>query len=62
MLCQSGSESIDHVINQCGMINRSDAVLENLFVLSEEETYEVLARIDQFEKLVKEQEQEQSSV
>ena len=52
-LCQSGSESIDHVINHCGMINRSDAVLENLFVLSEEETYEVLARIDQFEKLVK---------
>ena len=60
-LCETGSESTDHVLNQCRMISRNEAVFENLYGGTEEEVYQVLYRVEQFQNLIKEREKERSS-
>ena len=60
-LCETGSESTDHVLNQCRMISRNEAVFENLSGGTEEEVSQVLYRVEQFQNLIKEREKERSS-
>ena len=51
-LCGGDDESVAHVLNDCVSISRSSMHLADIHNLSEEETLEMLARIETFKELV----------
>ena len=51
-LCNSGEESTDHVINHCDKINRKIGSFGCIYSTSDNETIELLNRVEQFKTLL----------
>ena len=57
-LCQNGIEDVFHILNVCTKVNRSGNVLNSISNLSEEETREMVKRINTFKMILELKEDE----
>ena len=49
-ICKAGSENIDHVLNHCSQVDRSNVQINNIYETDELLTLELVQRVHQFKK------------
>ena len=60
-LCNVELENMDHILNHCSMLSRGNAVIEDIYDMSEPNVSELIRRVEQFKEEL-EQKEELSSV
>ena len=48
-LCGGADETLEHIINQCDMVNRSN-IIEDIFSVKKDSAMEVISRLKHFQK------------
>ena len=60
-LCNVELENMDHILNHCSELSRGNAVIEDIYDMSEPNVSELIRRVEQFKEEL-EQKEELSSV